>query len=465
MKRNPWLLTLVISFYCISSFGQIWVSEPSLGKMLAKQALYQPTTTKTGILINTQKQFQSIDGFGYTLTGGSAQLIYALEAPKRKTLLEELFGQGPSSIGISVLRIAVGASDLDGQVFSYDDVPSGQTDPSLKQFSLKASQADLIPLMQEIKKINPKIKFMATPWSPPAWMKDNQSSKGGSLLPANYEVYANYLIRYLQEMKALGLEMDYLTPQNEPLHPGNNPSLLMLASEQNLFIKNHLGPAIQKAGLKTKIIVYDHNCDKPEYPLEILNDAITRQFVAGSAFHLYNGDISALGLVRKAHPDKDVYFTEQWTGAKGDFAGDFHWHMKNVIIGALNNDAKTALEWNLANDPNWEPHTPGGCTECKGALTIDKNGQILRNQAYYIIAQASKFIPIESKRIEISNLPKGVNGVAVQRPDKKVVVLLQNETQNTINTSVGLGEKYWNLELTKESTVTILLNEEVRGKR
>ncbi|MFM1836720.1 MAG: Glucosylceramidase, partial [Bacteroidota bacterium] len=177
-----------------------------------------------------------------------------------------------------------------------------------------------------------------------------------------------------------------------------------------------------------------------------------------SAFHLYNGDISALGLVRKAHPDKDVYFTEQWTGAKGDFAGDFNWHIKNVIMGALNNDAKTALEWNLANDPNWEPHTPGGCTECKGALTIDKNGQILRNQAYYIIAQASKFIPTESKRIEISNLPKGVNGVAVQRPDKKVVVLLQNETQNNINTSVGLGGKYWNLELKKESTVTILLN-------
>jgi glucosylceramidase len=312
--------------------------------------------------------------------------------------------------------------------------------------------------MQEIKKINPKIKFMATPWSPPAWMKDNQSSKGGSLLAGNYEVYANYLVRYLREMKALGLEMDYLTPQNEPLHPGNNPSLLMLASEQNEFIKNHLGPAFQKAGLKTKIIVYDHNCDKPEYPLEILNDQITRKYVAGSAFHLYNGDISALGLVRKAHPDKDVYFTEQWTGAKGDFAGDFNWHIKNVIMGALNNDAKTALEWNLANDPNWEPHTPGGCTECKGALTIDKNGQILRNQAYYIIAQASKFIPTESKRIEISNLPKGVNGVAVQRPDKKVVVLLQNETQNNINTSVGLGGKYWNLELKKESTVTILLN-------
>lgn len=458
MKRNPWLLTLVISFYCISSFGQIWVSEPSRGNMLVSLALKASPSAEGGIHLNTQKVYQEIDGFGYTLTGGSAQLIYALEPSNRKALLSELFGQGPSSMNISVLRIAVGASDLDAQVFSYNDLPTGQTDPSLKQFSLKASQSDLFPLMQEIKKINPGIKFMATPWSPPAWMKDNQSSKGGSLLPTNYEVYANYLIRYLQEMKALGLEINYLTPQNEPLHPGNNPSLLMLASEQNQFIKNHLGPAFQKAGLNTKIIIYDHNCDKPEYPLEILNDPITRKYVAGTAFHLYNGDISALGQVRKAHPDKDVYFTEQWTGAKGDFAGDFNWHIKNVIIGALNNDAKTALEWNLANDPNWEPHTPGGCTECKGALTIDKNGQILRNQAYYIIAQASKFIPSGSKRIEISNLPNGVNGVAVQRPDKKVVVILQNETQNTINTSMGLGGKYWNLELKKESTVTILLS-------
>lgn len=460
MKRNPWLMTLAISFYCISSFGQIWVSEPSLGKMLVKQALNQATTSKTGILINTQKQFQVIDGFGYTLTGGSAQLIYALDPTKRQELLAELFGQGPSSIGISVLRIAVGASDLDAQVFSYNDVPAGQKDENLTHFSLKASEKDLIPLMQAIKKINPSIKFMATPWSPPAWMKDNQSSKGGSLLPANYDVYANYLIRYLQEMKALGLEIDYLTPQNEPLHPGNNPSLLMLASEQNQFIKKHLGPAFQKAGLKTKIIVYDHNCDKPEYPLEILNDPITRRYVAGSAFHLYNGDISALGQVRKAHPDKDVYFTEQWTGAQGDFTGDFNWHMKNVIIGALNNDAKTALEWNLANDPNWEPHTPGGCTECKGALTIDKNGQILKNQAYYIIAQASKFIPTGSIRIEMSNLPKGLNGVAVQRPDKHVAVMLQNETNDRIKTTISSDSKHWEIEVPKGGVATLVLREE-----
>ncbi len=458
MKVNPWLSTLVGSLYCLTSFGQMWVSEPAAGKMLIQQAINVTSEGSVGIVINPQKQFQEIDGFGFTLTGGSAQLILSLESSKRKALLEELFGKGTHSIGISVLRIAVGASDLDADVFSYDDVANGQTDLSLKHFSLQKSQKDLIPLLQAIKKINPSIKLMATPWSPPAWMKDNQSMKGGSLLPQYYDVYTQYLVRYLQAMQGLGLPVAYLTPQNEPLHPGNNPSLLMLASQQNEFIKNHLGPAFQAARIKTKIIIYDHNCDKPEYPLEILNDPKTRTYVAGSAFHLYNGDISALGVLRKAHPDKDVYFTEQWTGAKGDFAGDFNWHIKNIIIGSLVNDAKTALEWNLANDPQWGPHTPGGCTECKGALTIDKTGQITRNQAYYIIAQASKFIPTGSKRIELSPLPAGINGVALQRPDGKVVVLLQNDTPENIKSKIALRIKRWNIELPKSSTISLLLD-------
>jgi glucosylceramidase len=458
MKAFVWLYTIVLAFVSFTGFSQVWVSNPASQKMLVKQALTPQTAAQQGIKINLQKYFQSIDGFGYTLTGGSAQLIQALPADNRKKLINELFGTGDNSIGISVLRIAVGASDLDASVFSYADVPDGQKDEKLARFSLKPSENDLIPLLRAIKKVNPSIKLMATPWSPPAWMKDNQNSKGGSLLPQYYGVYAQYLVKYLKSMEALGLAMDYLTPQNEPLHPGNNPSMLMLASQQNDFIKNHLGPAFEKASLKTKILAYDHNCDKPEYPLEILNDPITRKYVAGSAFHLYNGDISALSTLRKAHPDKDVYFTEQWTGAKGDFAGDFNWHIKNVIIGSLSHDAKTALEWNLANDPQWGPHTPGGCTECKGAITIQADGSFIRNQAYYIVAHASKFIPTGSKRIELNELPKGVNGVAVIRPDNQVAVLLQNETNQMVNTAISLGNKQWGIEIPKEGVVSILLN-------
>ncbi len=457
MKPFAWLIALFFAMYAPSGFSQIWMSDPSTQQMLVKQPLVSSKKGKEGIQINPKQAYQSIDGFGYTLTGGSAQLILALAPKQRQALLEELFSRSVNGIGISVLRIAVGASDLDAQTFSYDDIPSGQTDEKLKHFSLKASEADLIPLMKAIKKINPSVKFMATPWSPPTWMKDNQASKGGSLLPQYYGVYAQYLVKYLKSMESLGLQFDYLTPQNEPLHPGNNPSLLMLASQENEFIKNHLGPAFQQAGLKTKILAYDHNCDKPEYPLEILNDPITRKFVAGSAFHLYNGDIAALSILRKAHPDKDVFFTEQWTGAKGDFAGDFNWHIKNVIIGSLVNDAKTALEWNLANDPQWGPHTPGGCTECKGAITIQADGHLIRNQAYFIIAQASKFIPTGSKRIELKGLPKGLNGVAAMRPDKQVALLLQNETQEPIKTSISLSNNQWEIEIPKGGVASVVL--------
>ncbi len=457
MKRFIGLTSLAFVLSYFSGFGQVWISQAESQQMLKEQVLPLSTQGNSGIQIHANKKFQTIDGFGYTLTGGSAQLIWSLTPSHREALLNELFGTGKNSIHISVLRIAVGASDLDAQVFSYDDVPVGQKDENLAYFSLKASEKDLIPLMQAIKQINPSIKFMATPWSPPAWMKDNQASKGGSLLPQYYGVYAQYLVKYLQSMKALGLEMDYLTPQNEPLHPGNNPSLLMLAGQQNEFIKNHLGPAFKKAGLKTKILAYDHNCDKPEYPIEILNDPMTRQYVAGSAFHLYNGDISALSVVRKAHPDKEVYFTEQWTGAKGEFAGDFNWHIKNVIIGSLLNDAKTALEWNLANDPQWGPHTPGGCIECKGAITIQSDGTLIRNQAYYIVAQASKFIPTGSTRIEMAGLPKGLNGVAALRPDKQVTVLLQNETKDLIKTTISYHSKQWAIEIPKEGVASVVL--------
>jgi glucosylceramidase len=289
-------------------------------------------------------------------------------------------------------------------------------------------------------------------------MKDNLATKGGSLAPAFEETYSRYLVKYLQAMAQEGLPIWAMTPQNEPLHPGNNPSLLMTAGQQNNWIKNHLGPAFAQAKLNTKIIIYDHNCDKPEYAIEILNDPETRKYVDGSAFHLYNGDISALSTVQKAHPDKALYFTEQWTGSKGDFAGDFMWHIKNVIIGSINNYAQTALEWNLANDPNFGPVTLGGCTECKGALTISKEGEITRNQAYYIIGQASKFIPTGSVRIAIQGLPANLHGTAVSRPDGKIAVILQNETNNVIKITINLAGKHAEMDVPGDSVVSIILD-------
>jgi len=456
MKRIISACFMLLLSICQPIIAQVWVSLPKQKHMWQMQpALSFQSGQKAGIQLNPDHPFQPIDGFGFTLTGGSADLIYALPTTQRADLLAELFGEEPGQLAISVLRIGVGATDLDGEAYSYDDVAG---DTKLTKFSLAKAQKSLIPLLKEIKAIQPGIKLMATPWSPPAWMKDNLATKGGSLAPAYAGIYANYLVKYLQAMAKEGLPIWALTPQNEPLHPGNNPSLLMTADQQNKLIKNHLGPALLQAKLKTKLIIYDHNCDKPEYPISILNDPETRKYVDGSAFHLYNGDISALSTVKKAHPDKALYFTEQWTGSKGEFAGDFMWHIKNVIIGALNNHAQTALEWNLANDSNFEPYTPGGCTACKGALTISKTGEITRNQAYYIIGQASRFIPTGSVRIDLHGLPAGLNGTAAKRPDGKIAVILQNETNKLVKTNLILAGKHAEVDVPGEGVVSILLD-------
>jgi glucosylceramidase len=226
-------------------------------------------------------------------------------------------------------------------------------------------------------------------------------------------------------MKAKGITIDAVTVQNEPLHDGNNPSMLMIATEQAAFIRDHLGPAFAAEGITTKIIVWDHNCDNPGYPIEVLSDAGAAPYIEGSAFHLYNGNITALSQVHEQFPSKNLYFTEQYTSSSGSFAGDLQWHIKNVIIGSMRNWSRNALEWNLANDANFGPHTPGGCTVCKGGITISGNN-IIRNVGYYIVAHASKFVPPGSKRIR-SDIYGNLQNVAFLTPGGGKVLIVLND--------------------------------------
>ena len=425
----------------VTSEMDFWLTKGNQSAVLQKQtsvlAFGTAYNTYANIEVDDSKVFQTIDGFGYTLTGGSAQVINQLNTQKRQELLKELFGTNDNSIAISYLRISIGASDLNAAPFTYDDLASGQTDMNLDNFSLAPDKTDLIPMLKEIVAINPNIKIMATPWSPPVWMKDNNGFVGGSLKPEYYAVYAKYFVKYIQTMKAEGIAIDAVTPQNEPLHPGNNPSMLMIALHQADFIKNHLGPAFKTANLSTKIVAYDHNCNKPEYPIAVLNDPGANPYVDGSAFHLYEGDISALSTVHSAFPNKNIYFTEQYTSSTGSFEGDLKWHVKNVIIGSMRNWSKTALEWNLANNASFGPNTPGGCTTCKGALTINSSDSFTRNVGYYIIAHASKFVPSGSVRIS-SNFSGNLNNVAFKTPSGKKVLIVENDG----NTSEIFNIKY-----------------------
>jgi len=451
MRKDQILLIMFLSFATVfgkaesknqSSKVSCWLTNPNTGTYLKKQteALNFAVTSNVNpsITVNPLTKYQSMDGFGFAMTGGSAFLINKLAPTDRANLVKELFSNDSTAIGISYLRISLGASDLSSSVFTYDDIDPSKVDTTLQYFSIKPDLDDLIPVLKSAIAINPNIKILASPWSAPVWMKTNKSTKGGSLRKEYFGVYARYFVKYIQAMRANGITIDAITPQNEPLNPDNNPSMFMSAEDQAVFVKNYLGPEFTKADIKTKIILYDHNCDLPSYPLTVLNDPDARKYSNGSAFHLYNGNIAALSTVHNAYPDKNVYFTEQWVGAPGNFAENLKWHLKNLIIGAPRNWSKNVIEWNLASDPNYYPHTDGGCTTCLGALTIGNS--VSRNVAYYIIAHASKFVPTGSLRIEsneVDNLPN----VAYLTPTGKKVLIVLNESNSTQTFNIQFNKK------------------------
>jgi glucosylceramidase len=460
-KITGLLLTLI---NCAALFAQStvtvtsWTTDPVNLLFFAKNIQKVPVQKTPGddhpvIRINEQQRYQSIDGFGFALTGGSAMLMMHMNEPSRAALIREMFATDGDNIGTSYLRISIGASDLDELVFSYDDLPAGAVDTELKHFDLGYDKKYLIPVLKEILQINPEIKIMGSPWSPPAWMKTNNDTKGGSLKPEYFAVYANYFVKYIQAMKKEGIRIDAITVQNEPLHPGNNPSLFMPANEQALFVKKHLGPAFKKEGIDTKIIIYDHNADKPEYPISILNDREAKQYIYGSAFHLYGGTIDALSKVHEAHPDKQLYFTEQWVGAPGNFKEDIRWHVEQLVIGGTRNWSRTELEWNFAADPQQKPHTDrGGCIGCLGAVTIDKE-RYTRNPAYYTIAHASKMVRPGSIRIS-SNVPEHLSNAAFITPSGKTVLIVVNAGATEAVFDIGMKSGYFTQSLSPGTIAT-----------
>ena len=439
---------------------QVWLTKADRTALFTRQAtglsLATAKNKQPTIVINDKETFQSIDGFGYALTGGSAQHIVKMSAPARAALLKELFATNGDNIGVSYIRLSIGASDLNEKVFSYNDLPEGQTDLEQVKFDLGPDKADVIPVMKEILAINPKIKIMGSPWSPPLWMKTTYDARGGMLKPEYYAAYAKYFVRYVKEMQKAGIQIDAITVQNEPLHPGNNPSLFMAAPDQALFVKQFLGPAFAKANIKTKIIVYDHNADRPDYPISILDDPEAKKYIAGSAFHLYGGKIEALTDVHNAHPDKNIYFSEQMVVEQPDAATiNIVNPVKRLIIGATRNWSKNVLEWNLAADPENRPYTDrGGCSMCQGAVTINGDSYS-RNLAYFSIAHASKFVRPGSVRIA-SNEPNSLANVAFKTPDGKHVLVVANTGKEAAAFNISQNGKTYAAALDKGAVATYI---------
>jgi glucosylceramidase len=421
----------------------VWLTNPDKSALFAQQGAALPflKSTPSGSVIDVddKQKFQSVDGFGFALTGGSAQHLVRMDSASRAAILHELFATDGNHIGISYLRVSIGASDLNDHVFSYDDLPEGETDVEMKHFDLGPDRTDVIPVLKEILAINPKIKILGSPWSAPLWMKTSGKAKSGKLKPECYAAYATYFVKYIQAMKAAGIHIDAVTLQNEPLTENNTPSMRMIATEQADFLKNHIGPAFRAAHLDTKVILYDHNCDVPDYAIAILNDPEAAKYADGSGFHLYGGKIDAMSQVHAAHPNKNLYFTEQMIVGPVESKSTINLMapVRRLIIGASRNWSRNVLLWNLAADPKNLPHTDnGGCSMCQGAITIDGNN-VSRNLAYYTVAHASKFVRPGSVRIASNDLETLPN-VAFQAADGRKVLIVTNGGQ----TSQTFGIRY-----------------------
>jgi O-glycosyl hydrolase len=345
--------------------------------------------------------------------------------------------------------------------FTFTEVAHGNTD----NFSLAGpDQQYLLPILAKIRSINPEIKILATPWTAPRWMKTNNHWIGGELKPEHYTDFAKYFVHYLTDMAAQGFNIWAITVQNEPENDHNEPSMSMNADQQYTFINDHLGPLLKDSPQsQVKIVGFDHNLDNIDFPIQVARS----QYVDGSAFHLYAGDISAMSTV-KERTGKNVYFTEQYTGLpaaaiEGEliteadlitaFDQDFAWHIENVVIGSLRNWSKTVLEWNLVTSP---PTTTSGCVDCMGAITLDENDKsVTRNVSYYIISQLSKDLQAGAIRINSGELSSDLHHVAFVNPDGSFVVLVYNASYlNAADTAINWRKKSLNYSVPTRTAVT-----------
>ena len=449
-------------FFSMSSNAQqdarLWLTTPDRTALVALQPGELHFSSEAGpspvLTVDDAQHFQSIDGFGFALTGGSAQLLMRMGAAQRAALLKELFTTGGGGIGVSYLRVSIGSSDMNERVYSYDDLPQGETDVDMAKFDLGPDRADVIPMLKEILAIEPGIKILGSPWSAPAWMKTNDDVKGGELQPEYYGAFAKYLVKYIEAMRAEGVTIDAITLENEPLNPKNTPSMVVFAKEEDTIIADHLGPALQKAGIRTKILLYDHNPDVLSYPLSILGDPGASKYVDGTAFHLYGGDASLLAQVHDGYPNKNLYLTEQSvTERRSEGPLGIAEPVRRVMIGATRNWCRNVLLWNLAADPQNGPHTNnGGCTGCSGAVTLNGDS-VTKNVAYYVLEHFSQFVPPGSVRVASSEMEQLAN-VAFLTPQRNLVLVISNTGNFEKSFAVKYRDKFFQTTLPPESVGT-----------
>jgi len=346
-----------------SPAAHVWITTPDGSKKLTDSGSVSFGRTAPGhetVIVDPTRKFQTMTGFGGSLTDSSVTVLSELSPKQQDATMHQLFDPRTGD-GLNFLRQPIGASDfVTDAAYTYDDLPAGSTDYLQQHFSIAHDRTAILPMLRQALKINPHITVMASPWSPPAWMKTGGSLVGGQLIdePSIYSSYALYLTKFVQAYRHAGVPIHYLSVQPQNRTPSGYPGTDLSARQEEKVIEV-LGPMLRAAGLHTKILAFDHNWaehpndiaatppsevqDTNNYPQEVLSSPAAR-YVAGTAYHCYYGDPGAMTTLHNQFPKKDIFFTECSGSQSGDptktFSDTLKWDARNLEIGATRNWAK-----------------------------------------------------------------------------------------------------------------------------
>ena len=427
----------------------VWLTTDDQRSTLAAQpaAAFAPASPADNpIVVDETRTYQTIEGFGASFTDSSAYLLNQVASPAaRAAAMRRLFTRDGDGIGLSFIRNPMGASDLARTHYSYDDLPAGQTDASLEHFSIAHDEEDIIPLVLEARRLNPQMKIMATPWSPPGWMKSSGALIGGTLLPSMYDAFANYFVKYIQAYAKAGIPIDYVSLQNEPLYvPSGLPRHVDGRPDAARRPARSRAAGVPPRQITTRVLVYDHNWDRPGSP----GDGAGRSRYQRLADRRRHG---LAWLRRDAGRDADDGRTVPAKrpvpdGALGRDVGDHQVREDFVeIVHVLRSGGRAFVKWGLALDQNRGPHA-GGCGTCTPLVTVNTSGAISYPIDFYTLGHFSRFVLSGAHRVYSSN-GTGILTAAFVNPDGSKALVAVNDTKAAVKFQVRWGDKAFSSSL------------------
>ncbi|KAF9460162.1 glycoside hydrolase family 30 protein [Collybia nuda] len=405
--RHSYFLSLLLFVPPIASqqIWDIWQTTWDRSRLLTSVGPSSPINFvapgaigSANIVVSDSQQFQTVEGFGATLTDSSALTLNNLKnrnPTNYNSLLRYMFNgaDGANSAGLNYIRVGIGASDFSANVYSFADT-SGDT--SFNSFNINRAPAYLFSVLKDIRAINNRVKVHLVPWSPPGWMKDSGSMNGGSLRSQYVSAYPTYLLKAVQGFQNQGIPIHAISIQNEPQHSNPTYPTCTMTPVVEGQIGSGLRTLLNNNGLSgVKIVGYEHNWNAAgTYPVQLMQNA--GNAFAGVAFHCYEGGVGNQDTFHNAFPNKEIYFTECTGTINSDWWSDIKWYMDNLWIGSIQRNAKSGLMWNIALDGNGNPKLPGttscGGPGCRPLVTVNSDGSYNFNQEFYAMAQASKAI-------------------------------------------------------------------------